>query len=92
MSEVLAEKEEKQVVIDDNIYKEFYNRYGVATANSLIVFYEQCRQFGDEFLRQWYDSRTYYRYRNILVRDGYLYFVRYDRKKGGSVHIPPPMG
>lgn len=86
--EMLVEKEEKQVEINDALYKEFCQQYGVATANTLILFYEQCRQYGDGWLRQWYDSRTYYRYRNILVGDGYLYVGSFPLRKGGPVHIP----
>lgn len=88
MSQVLAEKEIKQVEINDAIYKEFCQRYGVASANTLILFYEQCRQYGDEWLRQWYDLRTYYRYRNVLVKDGYLYIGNFPLRKGGPVYIP----
>lgn len=88
MKKMLVEKEGKQVEINDTLYTEFCHRYGVATANTLILFYEQCRQHGDVWLRGWYDSRTYYRYRNVLVKDGYLRIGSFPLRKGGPVHIP----
>ena len=81
----MSEKEEGQVRIDDNLYQEFCQRYGVASANNLIMFYEQCRQYGDVYLRELYEVRTYYRYRNVLVRDGYLRFGRFPTTRGGPV-------
>lgn len=88
MISMLAEKEEKEVVINDTLYNEFAHRYGVTNANSLIIFYQQCKNFGDKFLRLWYNERTYYRYRHTLVRDGYLHVTEFLGKGGGPAYVP----
>ena len=75
-------KEGKKVYIEVALYKEFCQKYGVAKANTLIIFHEQCREHGDAWLRLWYPQRTYYYYRKVLVRDGYFALTRMSGKTG----------
>lgn len=87
MSDMLAERKNDKVLVDENLYNEFARRYGVRNASNLIIFYHQCKEYGDGFLRLWYNERTYYRYRHRLVRDGYLQVDEFLGKGGGPAFI-----
>ncbi len=67
-----AEIERKPMIIDETLFHEFRERYGSVWAQ-LVIFHTQVKLHGNSpVLRALYPERTYYHYRNILVRDGYL--------------------
>jgi len=60
------------VQIDGNLMKEFIGRYGVSLGSSLLIFYENWRQFGEDVAKADVPRATFYRYRAQLYKDGYL--------------------
>lgn len=74
------------LIIDGKLYCEFCKRYGTLRANHLIIFYAQCKQYGDTFLRQLYREQTYYFFRKTLIKGGYLRFGCFHTEKGERGH------
>jgi len=60
------------VVIDDVLLKNFQSRYGLSTGISLSVFFETWKQRGEVPARLLVPERTFYFYRNLLLREGFL--------------------
>lgn len=71
---------ERDMLIVENTYREFVRRYGATAAADLVIFYTQVKQGPIEIVKFLYPTTTFYRYRNILIRDGYLTFQDF---KGG---------
>lgn len=83
-----AEVERKPMVIDETLYAELRGRYG-SVAGELIIFYTHVKQYQDDrIVRALYPQRTYYNYRHILVRDGYLSLDEFRSIGGGTAYWP----
>jgi hypothetical protein len=83
----IEQTEGGNMLIDETLYHEFRMRYGTVAAE-LIIFYTQKKLYDDSFLRSWYPRATYYRYRHILVRDGYLSLDEFKSIGGGKPYWP----
>lgn len=59
------------MIIEESLFEEFRRRYGNVGAN-LVIFYTMVKSYGDMVVRMYFPVRSYYRYREALIRDGYL--------------------
>lgn len=66
------EQERKMQILSSDV-KRFKEHYGMDLGINLVFFYTNVvTTRNDRAIRMMYPERTYYNYRNILIRDGFL--------------------
>lgn len=76
---------ERKLYIIDSDMERFTKRYGMDLGMNLVFFYTNVVTTRDDReIRMMYPERTYYTYRRILIRDGFLTLDDFRAKGGGT--------
>lgn len=67
-----------KVYVDGNIANVLRAKYGTNLGTCLFLFFEEWRNYGQEYVMQLYPQRTYYKYLGILIEEGFVTRERYN--------------
>ena len=70
-----------KMYVDWNISELLRAKYGNNMGISVFMFFEQWRNFGEDYVRQAYPERTYYKYIDLLIDVGLVVRERYGTYK-----------